>query len=80
MWLNARRAERPGVDTTAGVNTELIACVLYWGVDRRVPGDRIAALLSGLPDWLQREHASRGSDDPMVQSLIVDHLRSCGGG
>lgn len=74
---------RPFATTAAGdparADAELLACVLYWGIDRRIPVDRIAGVLAGLPEWLQRAHRDRGSGDPMIQSLILEHLRVRGG-
>ena len=56
---------------------ELLACVLYWGVDQRVAAERVPAVLARLPAWLHEAHRERRSDDPMIQSLILDHLRAC---
>lgn len=57
---------------------ELLACVLYWGIDRCIPVDRVESVVAGLPAWLRKEHCERGSEDPMVQTLILDHLRARG--
>jgi hypothetical protein len=61
--------------TVSRFDTELLACALFWGADRRLSPTEVEALVCRLPGWIREQAQRVGVNDPMIQSLIIDHVR-----
>ena len=61
--------------TVSRFDMELLGCALFWGADRTLSPTEVEALVCRLPGWIRERARERGINDPMIQSLIIDHVR-----
>ena len=61
--------------TVSRFDTELLSCALFWGADRRLTLAEVESLVCRLPGWIRERAHKVGINDPMIQSLIVDHVQ-----
>lgn len=64
-----------GYPTVSRFDTTLLSCAPFRGADRALSTAEVESLVCRLPGWVRERAQSRGVDDPVVQSLIVDHVR-----
>jgi len=60
--------------TVSRFDAELLSCALFWGADRALTPSEVEMLVCRLPGWVREQAERVGVNDPMVQSLIVDHV------
>ena len=61
--------------TVSRFDSELLSCALFWGADRSLSPTEVEGLVCRLPGWIREQAARVGINDPMIQSLIIDHVR-----
>lgn len=60
--------------TVSRFDSELLGCALFWGADRSLSPSEVEALVCRLPGWIRERVERGGVNDPMIQSLIIDHV------
>ena len=74
-WRTRFRRVSDDYPTVSRFDTELLSCALFWGADRSLSPHEVESLVCRLPGWIRKRADEVGVNDPMIQSLIVDHVR-----
>jgi len=60
--------------TVSRFDAQLLGCALFRGADRSLSPTEVEALVCRLPGWIRERAERSGVNDPVIQSLIIDHV------